>query len=298
MKVGTKRLAANEQGDGVEVQKRPRTASTHTRKYNPNWQKEFSWLKFDAEQNKMYCSFCKEAGTEIAGQTDFVTGCTSFKKETLSIHGTSNRHRRARDHVIGKQKPAFEGPLSKVFQKIHSQNDKDARAEMAIKMNTAYFIAKEELPFTKYAGLIQLQKKNDLDVGVTYANDMKCAEMTEIIGKLLADDLSIKLNKAHFISVLIDGTSDVSGTENETMHCKMVETAEQSFDWLGTKLLKMQMLQVKITMRLFTFFSKILFSIITMKQQPKRHPFFKSESILLLSTALKIGCLENNAKLH
>ena len=64
-------------------------------------------------------------------------------------------------------KPTSEGPLSKVFQKIVSQNDKDARAEMAIKMNTAYFIAKEELPFTKYAGLLQLQKKNGLDVGLT-----------------------------------------------------------------------------------------------------------------------------------
>lgn len=36
MKVGTKRLATNEQGVWVEVQKRPCTASTHTRKYNPN----------------------------------------------------------------------------------------------------------------------------------------------------------------------------------------------------------------------------------------------------------------------
>lgn len=43
VKVGTKRLAATEQGDRVEVHKRPRTASTHTRKYNPNWHKEFSW---------------------------------------------------------------------------------------------------------------------------------------------------------------------------------------------------------------------------------------------------------------
>lgn len=34
---------------------------------------------------------------------------------------------------------------------------------------------------------------------------MKCAEMTEIIGKHLADDLSIKLKNAHFISVQIDG---------------------------------------------------------------------------------------------
>ena len=235
MKLGTKRLATTEQGAGEEAQKRARTASVHTRKFNPSWQKEFTWLKFDSQQNLMYCSFCKEAGAEIAGQTDLVTGSTSFKKETLTIHGTSNRHRRARDYIIGKVKPASEGPLSKVFQKIQSQNDKDARAEMAIKMNTAYFIAKEELPFTKYSGLLQLQKKNGLDVGLTYANDMKCAEMTEIIGKHLAEDLSIKLKNSHFISVLIDGASDVSGTENETIHCKMVENGRAVTRLVGHK---------------------------------------------------------------
>ena len=100
VKLGTKRLATTEHGAGIEVQKRPRAASVHTRKFNPSWQKEFAWLKFDSEQNLLYCSFCKEAGAEIAGQTDLVTGSTSFKKETLTIHGASNRHRRARDYVI------------------------------------------------------------------------------------------------------------------------------------------------------------------------------------------------------
>lgn len=183
----------------------------------------------------MYCTFCQEAGAEIAGKTDFVTGCTSFKKETLSIHGRSHRHTRARDHVLGKQKPASEGPLSAVFQKMRSQNDKDAQKEMTIKINTAYFVAKEELPFTKYKGLVQLQKKNGLEIGVTYANDTKCAEMTGVIGKLLADDVSKKLKEAHFISVLIDGASDVSGIENETIHCKMVQNGRAVTRLIGHK---------------------------------------------------------------
>lgn len=42
---------------------------------------------------------------------------------------------------------------------------------MTIKMNTAYFIAKEELPFGKYEGLLSLQKKNSLKINMTYAND-------------------------------------------------------------------------------------------------------------------------------
>ena len=106
---------------------------------------------------------------------------------------------------------------------------------MTIKINTAYFVAKEELPFTKYKGLVQLQKKNGLEVGVTYANDTKCAEMTGVIGKLLADDVSKKLKEAHFISVLIDGASDVSGIENETIHCKMVQNGRAVTRLIGHK---------------------------------------------------------------
>ncbi|KAK2548097.1 hypothetical protein P5673_031797 [Acropora cervicornis] len=105
VKLGTKRLATTEHGAGIEVQKHPRAASVHMQKFNPSWQKEFAWLKFDSEQNLLYCSFCKEADAEITGQADFLTGSTSLKKETLTIHGASNRHRRARDYVISKVKP-------------------------------------------------------------------------------------------------------------------------------------------------------------------------------------------------
>ena len=131
LKPGTKRPRASSEisdENEVKVKKHPRTSTTHsdtvTRKYNANWKKEFTWVNFDPQKNAMYCTFCQEAGAEIAGKTDFVTGCTSFKKETLSIHGRSHRHTRARDHLLGKQKPASEGPLRAVFQKCKVRTTK------------------------------------------------------------------------------------------------------------------------------------------------------------------------------
>ena len=56
------------------------------------------------------------------------------------------------------------------------EEERDQR-EVAVKMTTAYFIAKEELPFSKFQGLIDLQKKNGLERSSTYANDKSCAEM-------------------------------------------------------------------------------------------------------------------------
>ena len=61
--------------------------------------------------------------------------------------------------------------------------ERDQR-EVAIKMTTAYFIAKEELPFSKFSPLIALQKKNGLELTSTYANDKSCAQMVSVLGKL------------------------------------------------------------------------------------------------------------------
>lgn len=165
---------------------------------------------------------------------------------------------------------------------------------MASKMNTAYFIAKEGVPFTKYAGLLQLQKKNGLDVGLTYANDMKCAEMTEIIGKHLADDLSKKLKNAHFISVLIDGASDVSGTENETLHCRMVENGRAVTRLVGHKAVE-NADATGTNCNWVTFLSKLLF-LITIKQhhRPKNSIFFKVNLFLLLELPRYYCCFFNN----
>ncbi|CAH3178652.1 unnamed protein product [Porites lobata] len=127
LKPGTKRPRASSEisdENEVKVKKHPRTSTTHSDTYNANWKKEFTWVNFDPQKNAMYCTFCQEAGAEIAGKTDFVTGCTSFKKETLSIHGRSHRHTRARDHLLGKQKPASEGPLRAVFQKCEVRTTK------------------------------------------------------------------------------------------------------------------------------------------------------------------------------
>ena len=54
--------------------------------------------------------------------------------------------------------------LKKAVEKI----DEQAYKEMSVKMNTAYFIAKDELPFTKFPGLLQLQQKNGIQITNTW----------------------------------------------------------------------------------------------------------------------------------
>ena len=133
----------------------PKTSSV-TRKFQDSWKNEFPWVIYDPGANTMFCDlFCK-AGSKIAGKTEFVTGSKTIKKETLKKHGESHGHLRAQDFVINEQKPLTKRPIFKGLKKAAEKIDEQAYKEMSVKMNTVYFIAKEELPFTKFPGLLQL----------------------------------------------------------------------------------------------------------------------------------------------
>ena len=62
----------------LEKQASKEKAST-ARKFNPKWKEEFPWLLFDAEENVMICNLCW-ANSSVAGKTDFLKGCSNFKK--------------------------------------------------------------------------------------------------------------------------------------------------------------------------------------------------------------------------
>ena len=48
-------------------------------KFNPDWLKDFGWLLYDAENMKMFCTFCKEAPSAMAGSSLFRTGNPNLK---------------------------------------------------------------------------------------------------------------------------------------------------------------------------------------------------------------------------
>ncbi len=65
--------------------------------------------------------------------------------------------------------------------KASFMNRSSDEAEMIIKFNVAYNIAKEELPFTKFKSEIILMKKNGLNVNPTYSKDITCAKFIGVI---------------------------------------------------------------------------------------------------------------------
>lgn len=122
--------------------------------FRREWLSQFPWLRHSKEENVMFCMYCKECGKTMAGNTSFVTGCNTFRIETLKKHSASAKHISCRDKCTAQV-----SPLPDAFQRQTAANRSAEEAEMIAKFNIAYNIAREELPFTKFRSEVILHKK-------------------------------------------------------------------------------------------------------------------------------------------
>lgn len=206
--------------DAQPTSKKSTASMVHKVQYK--WKDEFPWLTVREEDQALLCSLCCNA-PEVAGKSQFLTGCASTKKETMQKHAASNGHIRAQAAVLAKQKPIRETAIAQSLAKGRKDQEEKDRREVAVKMTTAFYLAKEELPFSKFQGLIELQKKNGLEVTSTYANNKTCGEMVSVLGKMFKEETVREINQNNYISVMADGATDAGGLENETVFCHYVQ---------------------------------------------------------------------------
>ena len=110
--------------------------------------------------------------------------------------------------------------------------------EVAVKMTKVYFIAKEELPFSKFQGLINLQKKNGLEKSSTCANDKSHAEMVSVLRKVFKDRTTAEIKQSKYFSVMADGAKDAGGLKNETVFSRYLQDGCPVNRLIGLKAVK------------------------------------------------------------
>ena len=79
-------------------------------------------------------------------------------------------------------------------------------------------ISREEMPFTKFPAIVDLDKRHGVCLGQTYHTEHKCQEFASIIGETMSDDLVEAPRSCRYMSVLMDGSTDSSVTEKEPFY--------------------------------------------------------------------------------
>ena len=102
-------------------------------------------------------------------------------------------------------------PIAKALNDL-PQSDK---ATLRVKFDIAYFIATQKLAFTNYPAMCELQEKHGVNVGTAYRNRNAAKTFCHYIAESKREQLTARLAKAQFFSILMDGSTDVGNIDDE-----------------------------------------------------------------------------------
>ena len=163
------------------------------RRFHQEWKKEFPWLHYDEEREKMFCTVCEKAKRK----NPFASGgCINFQHSTLTKHAANN------DHKVALQDAQLRGQFTKCMEK----NNEKTRSAMKASFNAVYFIVKEEMPLAKFGALVNLQITNGCNdlKNITHQHHSHVTEMVEIISDCIEEKTISILRESPFVGVLLD----------------------------------------------------------------------------------------------
>nr|XP_058947689.1 zinc finger protein 862-like [Pocillopora verrucosa] len=204
--------------------------SSSKRKFVRSWLKDFTWLTYDSEGNRMFCKFCRDNPTCSDSSSTFVSGSQNFKIESVRSHETSTGHTRCVAAAKVSENPQL-APLPRALLSM----SKEVSQKMERLFDIAYFVAKREMPFTSFPHLCKLEMKHGVELGNTYINDKACKTFVTAIAGQLKHELSSKLQSSKFISVMADSACDVGVREVEDVYACHLVKGEIENSFVGLK---------------------------------------------------------------
>ena len=94
-----------------QVQARPTGARDHSvyeskrlRLFQPSWLNTFPWLRYDKDNDAMYCECCREfKHLHPNSKINLIKGDSAFRKHSLTSHETSLGHQKCIGAFKGKK---------------------------------------------------------------------------------------------------------------------------------------------------------------------------------------------------
>ena len=116
-----------------------------------------------------------------------------------------------------------------------AEAEKSESKKLAKPVDIAYTLAKEELLFSKFPAVADLEFHHGVNLGQTYITQPKAREFTGMIGEVMQEELLDLGRNSDYIIVLTDGSTDMSNIEKELFYICFVnlKTGTVSLTLLG-----------------------------------------------------------------
>ena len=197
------------------------------------WLEKHSWLNIKTEngEKRLFCSVCIDGSNimpSIKSRNSFITGNISAKHDTLAKHEDSVNHVQAIQVLKARDQPEA-APAAKLVKSLNE----NAIAKLRILFRNAQAVASRGRPLVDYVWMSELDAKKGLPVGETYVNRKYGAIFQGAIAEVERMKLTDMLREAKFVSILVDGSTDSSVTEQELFYVRFAMEGKINTQYLG-----------------------------------------------------------------
>ncbi|XP_052222662.1 zinc finger protein 862-like isoform X2 [Dreissena polymorpha] len=206
------------------------------RSFQSKWKNERDWLEYDEETKTMFCTCCRAnsqfRSVSVKGNT-FVEGSCNFRHSAIVDHEKSTPHEKAlrmsktTPLTPSELKTTEAGNALKMLQAAE-------RNKLCYLFRNVHAIAKNNRPISDYKWLCELDIAKQIEIGSTYINDHAAVNFIHHIAKVELSHTEKQCKAVPFLSFLMDGTTDISGSEQETLYLRYSKTGNVTERFLNT----------------------------------------------------------------
>ena len=215
--------------EDIKVSNKMYDANKRKRTIVPSWKSEFAWLVTDdthPDGGKIFCKSCRSVYAPLVNRKQpdrfrkyangpFVAGGSgNLRHDSLSTHDTSEGHRYAEQYLAAKACPPGQTEAEKSIQALN----KVTFDKLSTLFQSVHAVAKKSRPLSDFVWQCELDEKKGLDLGSTYKNSHSAKEFLVAIAEVERDVIESKLAQANFITLMSDGSTDISVSENEIVY--------------------------------------------------------------------------------
>ena len=211
-KPGKKRKNPSAEGDSKAKYERNRGP----REFKDSWKEGRDWLVYD-EGKGLMCKFCVEVGACLPRQKNsqnFISGSTNYRFSAVSTHETSTSHIQALAILDARKGLAEKKTVA--HKTIISLNE-SRRKQIELKFRNIHALVKHNRPISDFTWLNELDEVKGLQHGNTYNNRSAGTLFLEFIADNVKCELVSLFENVKFFSFTMDGSTDSSTTEQETI---------------------------------------------------------------------------------
>lgn len=166
--------------------------------FKSKWLAEFSWLRYDEINKKMYCTLCMRHKKKNKFATEGATNIS--RKSAIKEHINTEDHKDT--EKLEKARIQME-----LLQKEHFSSNANTNHIIGI-MRAVYFLAKKNLPLKLLPSIVELIKESNspnlLNGTITYTNHISGHEFLEAISDTIKEEIWDELSNVTAFGVMID----------------------------------------------------------------------------------------------